>query len=138
MVKLNQAWRFRAQIRAACSFALSIVTFWLYVQNSATGLLLLSIVFSIFTAIPLFLIQRCNPPLSLKQEGFVLRTILQRTIATQDVDHIVYNAEKKLLGLMLTSGKIIAIPWQLIDDPLTACNTFNAHNFHVTDTSKPT
>lgn len=117
---LNPRWRQRARVRSGLSLALAFVCIMLYLQYDALWQLVLTAVFVIFSVVPLILVSACNPPLIVAQDHIILRAIRKRILPFDQIDRVLYEAENRLLGVKLSSGEIVLIPWHLIEDPFSA------------------
>ncbi len=114
---LNPRWRQRAMIRSGLSLALAFLCFVLYWQDGTLWQLVLASIFVIFTVVPLMLVSACNPPLTVTQDHIILHVLRKRILPFDHIEGVLYEVENHLLGVKLSSGETVVIPWYLIDDP---------------------
>ena len=117
---LNPRWRQRAFVRSGLSLALALLFFMLYWQDNAMWQFALSTVFVIFTIVPLILVSACNPPLIVTDDKIILRAIRKRILPFDQIEQVIYEPESRLLGVKLSSGETVLIPWHLMEDPSSA------------------
>ena len=106
----------------------------LYLQYDAVWQLVLTTVFVIFTVVPLILVSACNPPLIVEHDHIILRAFRKRVLPFDHIDRVLYEAESHLLGVKLSSGETVSIPWHLVDDPSSAYETMS-NILHAIDRS---